>query len=203
MVRAWFAAACAGVVLLGATGAGAKTITIQETLDPQVLCGGACDPKADALGGFVPLDVTLFPGDNLSAEVTFQDPLSFLEGLNGDVVFSFASTPPVIGGGDDLEFADFDEIFVTVPLNFALSPNGPPLENTPAHGTVYDVVFKNTYFGYAGATSTDPSTAVTIDGFTLSASSVPEPTTWALMFGGLFGLGASLRRFPRSVAPLA
>jgi len=60
--------------------------------------------------------------------------------------------------------------------------------------------------GYAGGAGLETQNGFELGnsaGFALDANAVPEPATWAMMMGGLFGMGLVLRKRRQGVAAVA
>jgi hypothetical protein len=130
-------------------------------------------------------------------------------GTNTDTItFSTAVLNPVIAiwslgqGGGQAAFA------FTSP--FTIEAGGPSAE----YGGTTITSSGNTVYGFEGNgviqfngsfTSLSFTTPLAEDwyGFAVGTAGVPEPATWAMMMGGLFGVGAALRRRKQMVPTAA
>ncbi|MDB5497829.1 MAG: sorting protein [Phenylobacterium sp.] len=93
-------------------------------------------------------------------------------------------------------------------VQFQLSTTG-PAPGDASGNVVFNLAAGDSYGFYifstdseAGRAYLEVTPAEGVTGFAALAAAVPEPTTWTMMIGGFFGLGAALRR-RRAAAALA
>jgi len=166
--------------------------------------GGCCTADNTALDGFG-ADVSSFiaAGGNLSIENyiggAYDGVVPGWTGSPAGVVEGYTALNGGVGGGPTCTDGE-----TVTPLGIAKGFTQPPVDGCWSH-QAYDNTWWGT-FGYVDLIHSDLAYTFRNDGHNGSSFlalggtlgsptiSIPEPTTWAMMLLGFFGLGAMLRR---------
>jgi hypothetical protein len=155
--------------------------------------GGCCTADPTALDGYgSAVNAFIAAGGNLSIE-------NYMGGSYDGVVPGGAGASVAAGTVAGVGCADGE---VTTPIGIAKGFGQPPVDYCWSHQG-YELSYF-TSLGYLNLISADPSYGPYEDGTnlgssllayggTLGSSGAPEPTTWALMMMGVFGVGSLLR----------